>query len=63
MLELLAFVFGEILLVGIFYWPGWVVLRILTLGRYPRRRSLDDAGFVACCGGVATLIVLVVIFS
>lgn len=25
----------EKVLVGIFYWPGWLVLRIVTWGRYP----------------------------
>jgi len=27
------------LFVGVFYWPGWVVLRSLTLGRYPPPQS------------------------
>ena len=25
---------AEVLFVGIFYWPGWLVLRVVTLGRY-----------------------------
>ncbi|WP_200870586.1 hypothetical protein [Methylobacter tundripaludum] len=29
----------EVLFVGVFYWPGWVVLRSLTLGRYPPPQS------------------------
>lgn len=29
----------EVLLVGIFYWPGWVILRVLTFGRYPPLQS------------------------
>ena len=29
----------EVLFVGILYWPGWVVLRSLTLGRYPPPQS------------------------
>jgi hypothetical protein len=24
----------EVLLVGIFYWPGWIILRAITLGRF-----------------------------
>jgi hypothetical protein len=24
----------EVLFVGVFYWPGWIILRVLTLGRY-----------------------------
>jgi hypothetical protein len=29
----------ETLFVGVFYWPGWVILRVLTLGRYPPPQS------------------------
>jgi hypothetical protein len=29
----------EVLFVGVFYWPGWVVFRSLTLGRYPPPQS------------------------
>ena len=25
----------DVLVVGVFYWPGWFILRIVTLGRYP----------------------------
>lgn len=30
---------GEVLFVGVFYWPGWVILRVFTLGRYPPPQS------------------------
>ncbi len=26
---------------AIFFWPGWLVLNVLTLGRYPRVRRPD----------------------
>lgn len=29
----------DVVLTGIFYWPGWLILRILTFGRYPPPRS------------------------
>jgi hypothetical protein len=29
----------EVLFVGVFYWPGWIILRVLTLGRYPPSQS------------------------
>ncbi len=29
----------DVLLVGIFYWPGWVILRVVTFGRYPPLQS------------------------
>ena len=25
----------DVLVVGVFYWPGWVILRVVTFGRYP----------------------------
>ncbi len=28
----------EVLLIGVFYWPGWLILRVLTLGKYPPPR-------------------------
>jgi hypothetical protein len=28
-------VFIDVVLVGVFYWPGWLILRMVTLGRYP----------------------------
>lgn len=27
----------ETVMLGIFYWPGWLLLRVVTLGRYPPR--------------------------
>lgn len=29
----------EIVLVGVFYWPGWLILRVVTIGRYPPPQS------------------------
>ena len=55
--------FMEVIFVRIFYWPGWLILRTLTLGRYPPRRSNPHSEeFVATMGllGVIACIVLVV---
>lgn len=55
---------GEIVLVGIFYWPGWVILRVLTLGRYPPPKSHPhNHEFVATVGLVLFLTVLMQCFS
>jgi len=47
----------EVLFVGVFYWPGWVVLRSLTLGRYPPPQSQphnrEFVAIVACAVLVA----------
>jgi len=41
------------------YWPGWLVLKIVTLGRYPasplRREAWYDFELVACVGGLAII--------
>lgn len=29
----------------LFYWPGWVMLRLLTLGRYPPAKGLPHNRF------------------
>ncbi|MGR9014114.1 MAG: hypothetical protein ACU83U_10765 [Gammaproteobacteria bacterium] len=50
----------EVLFIGVFYWPGWVVLRILTLGHYPppqshphNREFVAIVAFTALSAGVA----------
>ena len=41
----------DVLLVALFYWPGWLVLRIVTIGRYPPgRKQPHDAVLVAVIG-------------
>ena len=32
------YVLREVLILGIFYWPGWLILRVITVGRYPPPR-------------------------
>jgi len=63
MLDLLARLFVEFVLTWVFYWPGWAVLRLLTLGRYPPRQREHNVEFVAVCGAASFLIALVVIAS
>jgi len=38
-LGLITHVFGGLGLYAICFWPGWLALKILTLGRYPRKRQ------------------------
>lgn len=51
----------DVILTGIFYWPGWLFLRILTLGRYPPSQATPhNREFVACFGlSIILLVVLV----
>ncbi|MCL2523310.1 MAG: hypothetical protein FWF20_06275 [Betaproteobacteria bacterium] len=63
MLEILARLLIEFILTWVFYWPGWAVLRVLTLGRYPPRQREHNREFVAVCGFVPCLIAILVIAS
>ncbi|WP_291587016.1 hypothetical protein [Comamonas sp. UBA7528] len=49
----------------LFFWPGWLVLRLLTLGCYPRflgprcnAWAYEDVELVSCIGLVAVLLAL-----
>lgn len=47
----------EVVLVGIFYWPGWLFLRTLTFGRYPPKRTHPHSEeFVGAFGFAAILV-------
>lgn len=50
---------ADVVLVGIFYWPGWLFLRILTFGRYPPPQSQPhNREFVGAFGLSAILVAL-----
>jgi len=54
----------EVLFVGIFYWPGWLVLRVVTLGRYPPLQSRPhNREFVATVAAVVLLMGVTFYFS
>jgi len=47
----------EVVFVGVFYWPGWLLLRTLTLERYPPQKSDPHSKeFVAAFGFVVILV-------
>jgi hypothetical protein len=48
----------EVILIKVFYWPGWAVLRCFTLGHYPpaNPESIHNKGFVAVIGLLACLL-------
>ncbi len=59
MLELIAEFLLNVVLIGVFYWPGWLFLRVLTLGRYPPRGGgKHDPEFVAVFGVVLLVVIL-----
>lgn len=49
----------EAMLVGLFYWPGWLVLRLMTLGRYPRCAPSPHNEYFVATFGAATLLMAV----
>jgi hypothetical protein len=62
MLEAILGIVLEVVLVGVFYWPGWLVLRLVTAGRYPLPNGgQHDRVFVAAIGlaSVATWVAIV----
>jgi hypothetical protein len=55
MLELIAEFLLDVLLIGVFYWPGWLFLRVLTLGRYPPRGGANMIRSLSLCSGSCCL--------
>jgi len=54
----------EVLFVGIFYWPGWLILRAVTIGRYPPQQSQPHSReFVAMAAFVVFLVGITVYFT
>ena len=56
--DILLYFFAEILLGIIFYWPGWLMLRILTLGHYPPNQAVQHNR-----GGVTFFAIVVLIVT
>lgn len=38
-LEAIGDALADLFLTKVFYWPGWLLLRMLTLGRYPPKQG------------------------
>lgn len=49
----------EPLLMAVFYWPGWLSLRIVTFGRYPPARGVPHNRMAVATFGLAVPIALV----
>ena len=51
----------EVLLTVVFYWPGWLALRLVTLGRYPPRpKQTHNVAFVSTIGFAVLLAALTI---
>ena len=58
MLEAIFSVLLEAVLVGVFYWPGWLVLRLISVGRYPPPHGAPHNETFVALVGLATPLVL-----
>lgn len=50
---------SEILIGKIFYWPGWLMLRILSMGRYPPKQSEPHNREAVACFALVNVIAIV----
>jgi hypothetical protein len=49
---------------AICYWPGWLVLRVLTVGRYPQPKGVEhNTGLVITFGMGVFIVTLGLIYS
>ena len=54
----------DVVLTAVFYWPGWIVLRVLTFGRYPLgRKQPHNVIFVSVIGLCSCVAALIVSFT
>ena len=64
MLEILARTIIGAVLTEMFYWPGWCILRTVTLGRYPPSKGTKhNREFVALIGFAVLVVSITVYFS
>jgi hypothetical protein len=59
MIEFLLSLLLEVLFGIIFYWPGWLLLRLITLGRYPPKQSVPHNRYAVASFAMAVLLVAI----
>lgn len=52
----------NLLTVGLFYLPGWLVLKVLTLGRYPPPRGEPHSEEVVALTGMAAVLLALIVW-
>lgn len=64
MLDVVGGFLVDTVLAGVFYWPGKLILRVATLGRYPpHKREPHNVMIVACVGLGSAMAILAFAFS
>ena len=61
MLDAVFSVVVETLLVGLFYWPGWLALRVITLGRYPPQAPTPHNQYLVATVEAAALLAIITV--
>ena len=61
MIDVVASVLYELILYRLFYWPGWLILRVLTLWRYPPASPKPHNRLFVSAVPVALLFVVVTV--
>jgi hypothetical protein len=51
-----------VILTEIFYWPGWLILRVVTLGRYPPSKAIKHNRDLVSIIGFAVVLIGVTIY-
>lgn len=61
--ELLVYrVLGGVLQ-AIFYWPGWLVLKIISFGNYPPEQTVEHNRFAVAVFAIIVLVLLVALMT
>jgi len=48
---------------ALFYWPGWLLLRILTVGRYPPKQGVEHNRFAIAVFAMVAIICLLEVIA
>jgi hypothetical protein len=63
LLELLVYrVLGGVIQ-SIFYWPGWLLLKVISLGNYPPEQTVEHNRFAVAVFAIVALVLLVAALS
>lgn len=62
-LRLIRFIFIEAFCEFLIYWVGRISLLIVTLGRYPRGRQVEEHEGCIICVGITVIILSVLLIS
>lgn len=48
---------------AIFYWPGWLLLKVISLGNYPPEQTVEHNRFAVAVFAIVALVLLVAMMS